>query len=152
MKLVITTPLLVEVNVSDVNYLSAEDETGLFGILPGHADFLTALTVSVVTWRDAGAEHYAAVRGGMLSVEQGSSISIATPDAVISDDLGHLESHVLARFRERHEQEQIARVDLQRLYLSAMRRIYRYLRPEQSRSAPTRSVDAEVANYDARTQ
>ena len=46
-----------------------------FGILPGHADFLTALSISVVTWRDqAGAEHHLAVRGGMLEVRGGERV------------------------------------------------------------------------------
>jgi F-type H+-transporting ATPase subunit epsilon len=35
----------------DVVAVRAEDESGSFGILSGHADFLTALTVSVVAWR-----------------------------------------------------------------------------------------------------
>ena len=38
-----------------MSHLRAEDDTGAFGILPGHADFLTVLAVSVVTWRDDAA-------------------------------------------------------------------------------------------------
>ena len=53
MKLTVTTPLAIVLDVEDVAHLRAEDETGAFGILPAHADFLTALAVSVVTWRDA---------------------------------------------------------------------------------------------------
>ena len=53
MKLTVTTPLAIVVEADDVVHLRAEDETGAFGILPGHADFLTALAVSVVSWRDA---------------------------------------------------------------------------------------------------
>ena len=60
MKLTVTTPLAIVVEADDVAHLRAEDETGAFGILPGHADFLTALAVSVVSWRDErGAEHHA---------------------------------------------------------------------------------------------
>ena len=58
MKLNVSTPLAIVVDVDDLAYLRAEDETGAFGILPGHADFLTALAVSVLTWRDrTGIEH-----------------------------------------------------------------------------------------------
>ena len=53
MRLTVTTPLAIVVEADDVAHLRAEDETGAFGILPGHADFLTALAVSVVTWRDS---------------------------------------------------------------------------------------------------
>jgi len=64
-RLTVTTPLAIVIEVSDVVHLRAEDETGAFGILPGHADFLTALAVSVTSWRDErGLEHYVAVRGG----------------------------------------------------------------------------------------
>lgn len=132
MKLVITTPLAVSLETDNVVSVRAEDDTGQFGVLPGHADFLTALAVSVISWRDPNQhEHYAAVRGGMLSVEGGDTISVATPEAVVSDDIARLETEVMAHFHERHEQDRAAHVDLQRLYLRAMRQIYQYLRPEQ---------------------
>jgi F-type H+-transporting ATPase subunit epsilon len=51
-RLTVTTPLAIIVEAGDVAHLRAEDETGAFGILSGHADFLTALAVSVVSWRD----------------------------------------------------------------------------------------------------
>jgi F-type H+-transporting ATPase subunit epsilon len=131
MKLTVATPLAIVVETDDVAHLRAEDETGTFGILPGHADFLTVLAVSVVSWRDAGGrEHFAAVRGGMLAMEDGKEISIATPEAVAGDDLHRLEAEVLADFRHRLAEEEEARSGAQRLYLAALRQIVRYLRPE----------------------
>ena len=83
MRLAVTTPLAIIVDAHDVAHLRAEDETGAFGILRGHADFLTALSVSVVSWRDqAGGEHHLAVRGGMLEVRGGAAITVATREAV----------------------------------------------------------------------
>src|SRR6516165_11011099 len=109
-KLTITTPLAIAVEADDVMYLRAEDETGAFGILPGHADFLTALSVSVASWRDdRGTERHVAVRGGMLEVRGGSAIAIASPEAVVGDELHQLESEVLARFRRQVANEQAAR-------------------------------------------
>jgi F-type H+-transporting ATPase subunit epsilon len=132
MKLTITTPLAIVVEAADVAHLRAEDATGAFGILPGHADFLTALALSVVTWRDArGAEHHAAVREGMLRVLGGKTISVATREAVASDDLVRLETEVLARFRRDVADERASRVDAQRLYLAAMRRILNAIRPDR---------------------
>ena len=129
MRLTVTTPLAIIVEASDVVHLRAEDDTGAFGILPGHADFLTALAVSVASWRDdRGAEHYVAVRGGMLEVRDGDTIAIATPEAVAGDDLHRLESEVLAKFRRQLGEEQSARTDAQRLYLAAIRQIARFLR------------------------
>lgn len=137
MRLSVATPLAVIVDAADVAHLRAEDETGAFGILAGHADFITALAISVVTWRDeTGAEHHVAVRGGMLQVRDGDVIEIATPDAVPGDDLHRLEADVLARFRRQLAEEQAARTDVQRLYLAAIRQIVRFLRPARTMPEP----------------
>jgi F-type H+-transporting ATPase subunit epsilon len=137
MKLTIATPLAILVETGDVVHLRAEDETGSFGILAGHADFLTALAVSVVTWRgQCGTEHHAALRGGMLEVRGGSEIAVATPEAVLDDDLHRLEIEVLADFRRAFAEEQAARTGTQRLYIAAIRQIYRLLRPGWSTAMP----------------
>jgi F-type H+-transporting ATPase subunit epsilon len=137
MRLTVTTPLSVIVEAASVAHLRAEDETGAFGILPGHADFLTALTISVATWRDQqGAEHHVALRGGMLQVRDGQSITIATREAIADDDLLRLESEVLAAFRRQTEDERAARTDAQRLYLAAIRQICRFLKSERSPAVP----------------
>jgi F-type H+-transporting ATPase subunit epsilon len=137
MKLTVATPLAIVAETDDVAHLRAEDETGAFGILPGHADFLTALALSVVTWRDArGREHHMAVRGGMLEVLNGDSIAIATREAVADDDLRRLETEVLVGFRRRTEEELTARSDAQRLYLAAIRQICRFLKSERAPAIP----------------
>ncbi len=137
MKLTVATPFAVIVEAEDVRHVRAEDDSGAFGILAGHADFLTALAVSVVSWRDAGhAEHHVAVRGGMLEVADGRRISIATTEAVRGDDLHALETEVLARFRRSLREEKSARTDAERLYLAAIRQIYRFLRPRPGALVP----------------
>lgn len=137
MKLTVTTPLAIIVDTDGVMHLRAEDETGAFGILPGHADFLTALAVSVASWRDGrGVKRHVAVRGGMLEVRGGHTIAIATPEAVPGDDLHRLEAEVLARFRRQLNEEQTARSDAQRLYLAALRQIVRFLRGDGVPSTP----------------
>jgi len=136
-RLSVTTPLAIVIDVSDVAHLRADDDTGAFGILPGHADFLTALSVSVASWRDdRGFEHHVAVRGGMLEVRDGDAIAIATPEAVPGDDLHRLESEVLDTFRRQLAEEQAARTDAQRLYLAAIRQIARFLRAERAPTIP----------------
>lgn len=133
MKLTVTTPLTVAVTAADVAHLRAEDTSGAFGILPGHADFLTVLAISVASWRDmAGHEHHVALRGGMLEVRDGTTITIATREAVPGDDLARLEGEVLTRFRRQQADEQEARTDAQRLYLAAIRRIRQMLHPGQA--------------------
>src|SRR5215469_2422554 len=128
MRLTVMTPLAIATDCEGVAHVRAEDDTGAFGILPGHADFLTALSVSVVTWRDReSAEHHIAVRGGVLEVREGKLVSIATREAVSGDDLRQLQTEVLARFRRRIEEERQSRTDAQKLYLAALRQIYNLL-------------------------
>jgi F-type H+-transporting ATPase subunit epsilon len=131
MRLLITTPTAVVVNERDVAAVRAEDESGSFGILDGHTDFLTALSLSVVSWRRGdGSRRYCAVRHGVLSVSGGKEVAIATREAVIGDDLEHLEEVVLAGFRDAVEAERAARTGSLQLEMNAIRQIVRYLRPQ----------------------
>jgi F-type H+-transporting ATPase subunit epsilon len=131
-KLRITMPTALVAELDDVAHVRAEDASGAFGILRRHADFLTVLETSVVSWRRAdGAEGHCAVRGGVLTVSGGDRIAIATREAVLGDDLIHLESEVLEAFRRKTGEEQSARAGSARLQLAAMRRILEYLRPER---------------------
>jgi F-type H+-transporting ATPase subunit epsilon len=130
MRLRIVTPLSVAVDEVGVVALRAEDATGSFGILPGHADFLTSLAISVVGWRGAeGRQRFAAVRHGVLTVTEGRKISIATREAVTGDDLTTLADSVLRRFRADAEAERTEHVESTRLQLAAIRQIMRHLRP-----------------------
>jgi F-type H+-transporting ATPase subunit epsilon len=132
MRLLITDPTAVVVDHGDVTSLRAEDESGSFGILAGHADLLTALPVSVVSWRHAdGKLGYCAVRRGVLSVHGGDQIAIATREAQRGDDLDALEASVVTRFRSEAEAERAGRVAATRVHTEAVRRIVDALRPER---------------------
>lgn len=149
MKLTVTTPLAIVAEAEDVAHLRAEDETGAFGILPGHADFLTALSVSVVSWRDQkGAEHHLAVRGGMLEVRDGQTITIATREALADDDLRRLETEVLGAFRRKIEEERVARTEAQKLYFAAIRKICQLVRSERSPMVGGGPEPAQVEGLD----
>ena len=131
MKLNIITPLSVVVDEDGVLALRAEDASGSFGILPGHASFLTSLVISVVSWRSGnGTRHYCAVRRGVLSVTGGRDIAIATREAVVGDELSTLDETVLHRFRADLETERTEHVASTRLQLNAIRQIMRHLRPD----------------------
>lgn len=134
MNLTISTPMAVVAEIAEVAHVRAEDATGAFGILAGHADFLTVLTVSVVSWRlSGGLEGHCAVRGGVFSVTGGSHVAIATSDAVAGDDLARLEREVLARFAAEDEALRRARTEAVRLQAAAVRRVLAYLRPDRPR-------------------
>lgn len=131
MRLDITTPFATVLHTDEAVHVRAEDASGAFGILRGHADFLTVLGVSVLTWRDGHAsEHYVALRGGVLSVRDGDSVTVTTAEAVAGDDLHSLEVDVLTRFQRHADEERAARTEAQQLHLAAIRQIMRLLRPE----------------------
>lgn len=132
MRLLITTPTNVVIDRRDVVAVRAEDESGGFGILTGHADFMTALSVSVVSWREIdNRQRFCAVRRGVLSVSNGDEVAIATREAILGDDLDRLEEVVLMQFRDALEAERDARTESLQLRMKAIRQIMRYLRPER---------------------
>ena len=128
MRLRITTPLATLVD-EEVRAVRAEDASGCLGILPGHADFLTRLEISVVSWTraDGGALH-CAVRGGVLTVASGEDVCIATPEGVVGDDLPRLGETVQAAIQERDEAGRTAYIAQTQLQLNAIRQIMKHLR------------------------
>jgi F-type H+-transporting ATPase subunit epsilon len=128
MKLVVTTPISLAVEADDVVHVRAEDETGAFGILAGHADFITTLTVSVLTWRDEkGRAHRVAVRGGVLIVREGRFVEVVTREAVGEDTLEALGEAVLERMRALTQEGESARFASMSLEVAALRQLQNYL-------------------------
>ena len=87
------------------------------------------------------------MRGGVLTVQGGERIGVATRDAVPGDDLAKLEAEVLAAFRAKAAEEQSARADAARLQLAAVRRMFDYLRPERAQGTrpPPRGAASAAA-------
>jgi F-type H+-transporting ATPase subunit epsilon len=132
MRLRIVTPLSVVAEEENVVALRAEDASGSFGILRGHADFLTSLSLSVLGWqREDMSQNYCAVRRGLLTVSGGREITVVTREAVLGDDLDTLDQKVLAKFRAAAESQKTEHVEQMRLQLNAIRRIMHYLRPDR---------------------
>ncbi|QIB35739.1 F0F1 ATP synthase subunit epsilon [Ancylobacter pratisalsi] len=136
LRLTITTPASVLVDRADVASMRAEDESGGFGILPGHADFLTVLPASVVRWRGAGGqEHFCVVEGGVLTATGGARVAIACRQGTLGDDLGTLEAKVAAMRLADTDADRKARTEQLRLHAHAVRQLMRYLRPGQTATA-----------------
>ena len=130
LQLTITTPTAVLVSEANAYAVRAEDDSGSFGVLPGHTDLLTVLPASVVRWRTAdGVTHYCALRGGLMTVENGQRVAIACRQGTIGDDLGMLEAEVEAMRKAEMEAECQMRVEQMRLHARAVRQLMRYLRP-----------------------
>jgi F-type H+-transporting ATPase subunit epsilon len=135
--LVLTSLGSVIVDADDIRSVRAEDASGGFGLWPGHADFLTVLRVSVLSWRDAaGTWHHCALRRGVLSLRGGCELSIATREAVAGDDLEQLEALVRGRLAERQQAEDTARREERQLAVRAMRELLRPMRAPSPGSPP----------------
>lgn len=127
--LTITSLGSIVVDEPDVLSIRAEDASGNFGVLRGHADFLTTLDTGVVSWRTSAGDTYCAVRGGIFTVEGGCQVTIAAREAIADRNLERLESVALGEFQARDEAERTARTESTRMELRAVREILRYLRP-----------------------
>ena len=137
MRLRIATPLAVVVDVADVRHVRAEDATGAFGIQPGHTEFVTALSVSVLSYRlPTGSEGHVAVRGGVLRVSGGTLVEVATREAVTSDDLEALRRALETDLRARAQAEAKARTRATQLNVALVRNLYRYVRAERDAHMP----------------
>jgi F-type H+-transporting ATPase subunit epsilon len=142
--LTVTTPAQILVETHDVVAVRAEDQSGSFGILPGHADLLTVLIPSVVRWRTAdGAAHFCAVRGGVFTVSAGHNVAVACREAVLGDSFEDLEAKVRAVRAQQLEADRKARVEQVRLHALAVRQLLRYLRPNPAAVAP---IEREAAS------
>ena len=127
--LMISTPSSVLVELPDAISVRAEDASGGFGILPGHADFLTVLSASVVRWRDgAGEAHYCAQGGGIFTVTGGNRVLVACRQGTLGDDLSTLEAQVQAMRAAGVDADRAARVAQTRLHANAVRHLMRLLR------------------------
>jgi F-type H+-transporting ATPase subunit epsilon len=135
--LTVTTPAQILVDAGDVAAVRAEDQSGSFGILPGHADLLTVLVPSVVRWRTAdGAARFCAVRCGVFTVSAGRNVAIACREGILGESLENLEAKVRTVRAQQLEADRKARVEQVRLHTLAVRQLLRYLRPNPAAAAP----------------
>jgi F-type H+-transporting ATPase subunit epsilon len=142
--LTVTTPSRILVESDNVAAVRAEDQSGSFGILPGHADVLTVLVPSVLRWRTAdGAARYCAVRGGVFTVAAGRDIAVACREGVVGDSLEDLEAKVRTVRAQELEADRKARVEQVRLHALAVRQLLRYLRPNP---APAVTIEREAGS------
>lgn len=122
MRLEVVTPIARVVDTPAVRIV-AEAPDGAFGMLPRHADFVTALTAGVLTYRpEDGAERFVGVNGGTL-VKCAGEVLVATRNAITGTDLDELRERVRATFQEIDEEERAARSALARLEAGMIRRM-----------------------------
>jgi F-type H+-transporting ATPase subunit epsilon len=121
MRLEVITPMAICVD-RPVRRIVAEAPDGLFGMLPGHIDFVSELVPGILLYETMeGAERFVAVNSGTL-VKAGDEVRVAVRGAVDGDDLLDLRARVEADFRQRDEDEREARAALARLEAGMIRR------------------------------
>ncbi|MBI2528598.1 MAG: F0F1 ATP synthase subunit epsilon [Candidatus Rokubacteria bacterium] len=99
MRLELATPTQQLVS-ADVDEVVAPGSEGYFGVLPGHAPFLTTLGAGEVSYRHGREETYIAVIGGFAEV-QGDRVMILAEVAERPEDIDRERAE---RARQRAEQ------------------------------------------------
>jgi len=128
LSLCVTTPVRIVLSEEGVASLRGEDESGGFGILPGHADFVTVIDAGVLRWRgEGGPWRYCAVLGGVFTVTDGRDVRVACREAVPGDDLATLEARAAAARHDRIDESRRARSHAARLHARAIRRLMQEL-------------------------
>lgn len=102
-KLNIVTP--TKITEKDITYIRLKDETGFFGILKGHTNFLTVLVPSLCYYTDVNdKEVFLAVDEGIVSVREGT-VSITSKEVFESDNAEKLAEIIETTLTKRDESE-----------------------------------------------
>ena len=118
-KLILPSGVLLEQEAVKV---VAEAHDGSFCLLPRHIDFVAALVPGILGLTSADDEEtFVALDEGIL-VKHGPEVLVSTWNA-LRGDLGELQQAVLGQFRELGEQEQKARLALDRLEASLVHQV-----------------------------
>lgn len=109
--------------------LTAVAQNGAFGMLPNHADFVTALVPSVLTLQlTDGTEELFGLDEGIL-VKQGHQVDVVALRGVRGENLATLRATVAEHFSRMDEEERQARSALSRLEANMVRRLSELQRP-----------------------
>ncbi len=112
----------------DITHIRLRDESGYFGVMKGHIDFLTVLLPSLCYYRDAGGrEIFLAVDAGIFSVRQGT-VTLAAREVFESEDAEKLAGIIENTFLKRRTSEESVRRMLGDIEKSFMEKTIELLR------------------------
>lgn len=107
-----------------VRKVVAEGESGSFGLLPRHVDFVEPLVPGILSFvaydDDTDEEVFVAVDEGML-VKCGHAVFVSVRNAVVGPELGTLEETVRDRFQRIDEHEDAMRTALAKMESEVIR-------------------------------
>lgn len=102
-KLNIVTP--TKIMEKNITYIRLKDETGFFGILKGHANFLTVMAPSLCYYTDVnGKEVFLAVDEGIVSVREGI-VTITSKEVFENDNAEELAEIIETNLAKRDKSE-----------------------------------------------
>ncbi|MCF6150537.1 MAG: F0F1 ATP synthase subunit epsilon [Candidatus Kuenenia sp.] len=112
----------------EIRSIRLKDETGFFGILKGHTDFLTILVPSLCYYKDKdGNEVFLAVNGGFLHIREGN-VTLISSEVFESDNAEKLSSIIEDTFAKRDKAEKAFQKSLEGLERSFMKKTVEFIR------------------------
>ncbi len=112
----------------DITHVRLRDESGFFGIMKGHEDFMTVLLPSLCYFRDSnGKEVFLAVDAGVFSFRNGVA-TLTSREVFESDDPRALAELIETAFEERRKAEANLRTMLGNIEKSFMEKMAGVLR------------------------
>jgi F-type H+-transporting ATPase subunit epsilon len=112
----------------DVRHIRLRDESGYFGIMKGHLDFLTVLVPSLCYYLDGnGREVFLAVDAGVFSVRNGIA-TITSREIFESEDAEKLSEVIEKTFLQRRKSEAALREMLEDIEKSFVEKTLAILR------------------------
>lgn len=105
-----------------VHAITAEDQSGWFGILPGRTDLIARLPPGLLTFRDSEGETFVALSGGLLELRDGCC-RVLVQNAELSRSLDEVAGALEAALRRRRERSQRQLGVLAELEREALRRL-----------------------------
>lgn len=112
----------------DITHIRLRDQSGFFGIMKGHIDFLTVLVPSLCYYRDEnGKEMFLAVDEGIFSVRAGVA-TLTSKEIFESEDAGKLAELIESTFEQRKKAEEGLREMLGNIEKSFIEKTAAFLR------------------------
>ncbi len=117
----IITPKAIK-NVENISFFRAEDQSGSFGILPRHIEFLTILEPAIAIAVIEEKEHYYAFNGGVLSFKN-NALTITAKEFVQSDKVSELLMMIKSSFTEQEEKERLFNDNIENLQKAFIKKL-----------------------------
>jgi F-type H+-transporting ATPase subunit epsilon len=112
----------------DITHIRLRDESGFFGVMRGHTDFLTVLLPSLCYYRDlSGKEVFLAVDAGVFSVRNGIA-TLTSREVFESEDPRKLAELIESAFEQRRKSEAALREMLGNIEKSFVEKMAGFLR------------------------